>query len=396
MSIDDSGDDDTGDTTDNTRPPNRAQLSNVCFVLCRPQGPGNIGSIARVMNNFGITDLRIVTPEPGALEAPYNELLDDGSDRAVYSAAERAKAPLADEARIMSVHAAELLTQAMRCQSAKDAIADCVYVYATTARPRENLQIQSVRDCVTNTLSDISQTGKVAILFGNEATGLTNEELSLASLGVMIPTAGFGVPEQPGVETKKQQKRYTGGVGPTSLNLSQAVGVMAYEIHEAIGNNQVTGFSSRLMTTEERIRLTDELHAARRSLDVLGGETDDGDKIDDSDSPESCDSPRRLEHLENERERRAVANVLNAGPIATRDAAALFTLARRVQESKKYSKTDDAVLEAANRFREEKRKKSEINVKALIKAIREECGVSMTTRETEKVIKAMGIGENEP
>ena len=45
-------------------------LDNVCFVLCRPQGPQNIGAIARVMNNFGVTDLRIVTPEASALAPP--------------------------------------------------------------------------------------------------------------------------------------------------------------------------------------------------------------------------------------------------------------------------------------------------------------------------------------
>jgi|AntAceMinimDraft_12_1070368.scaffolds.fasta_scaffold42643_2 hypothetical protein len=59
---DDTGDDATT-STDETKPTHddRSQLANVCFVLCRPQGPGNIGSIARVMNNFGITDLRIGT-----------------------------------------------------------------------------------------------------------------------------------------------------------------------------------------------------------------------------------------------------------------------------------------------------------------------------------------------
>ena len=44
----------------------RPLLENVCFVLCRPQGPQNIGGIARVMNNFGVHDLRIVSPMPTA------------------------------------------------------------------------------------------------------------------------------------------------------------------------------------------------------------------------------------------------------------------------------------------------------------------------------------------
>ena len=192
-----------------------SRLSNVCFVLCRPQGPANVGGIARVMNNFGITDLRIVAPEPQALAPPFDATMDDGSDRSMYSVSERSNAPLADEARIMAVHAAHLLRDAGRFETAADAVADCVFVAATTARPRENLPIVSVRDaCASvsqnvsrnasqNANSSLSQTdatndGKVAILFGNEATGLTNEELSLANVGVMIPTASFGVPDQSG------------------------------------------------------------------------------------------------------------------------------------------------------------------------------------------------------
>ena len=81
----------------------RPLLDNVCFVLCRPQGPQNIGGIARVMNNFGITDLRIVTPEPTALAPPYDER--DEADRATHPVEVRATAPLAEEAHNFAVHA---------------------------------------------------------------------------------------------------------------------------------------------------------------------------------------------------------------------------------------------------------------------------------------------------
>lgn len=368
-----------------------------------------------------------MTPEPGALEPPFNELLDDGSDRAVHSVEVRAIAPLANEATVMSVHASDLLKNAMRCETAKDAIRDCVFVAATTARPRENLQIKSARDAVCETLAQISRTGKIAILFGNEATGLTNEELAFANLGVMIPTAGFEVPEQTtggvgerndeksGVKSlekkttdstknKKQTqkpKRYTGGVGPTSLNLSHAVGVLAYEIHQAMGNNNVSGYNSRLISVEERVRLVDELHAARRSLDVFAAETSDASVDADVDESKTYSDPsqNRLESLEHERERRAFANVLNAGPIATRDATVLFTLARRVLENKPYSNTDDAVRAAATSFRETKnsgnKKNEEPSVKAVINAVRESCGISMTTRETERVLRALGEAMDE-
>ena len=120
-SLDDGEDDDEGNPTTDVTSPSRSadgkqpvpsptsRLSNVCFVLCRPQGPANVGGIARVMNNFGITDLRVVAPEPGALAPPFDALMDDGSDRAIHSAKDRSTAPFADEARIMAVHAAHLL-----------------------------------------------------------------------------------------------------------------------------------------------------------------------------------------------------------------------------------------------------------------------------------------------
>ena len=408
-----------------------SRLSNVCFVLCRPQGPANVGGIARVMNNFGITDLRVVAPEPGALAPPFDALMDDGSDRAIHSAKDRSTAPFADEARIMAVHAAHLLRDAGRFETAADAVADCVFVAATTARPRENLPIVSVRDACASvsqnvsrnasqnansslSLTDATNDGKVAILFGNEATGLTNEELSLANVGVMIPTASFGVPDQSEVKSegkknegiKKKIKRYTGGVGPTSLNLSHAVGVCAYEVHQAMGDTLVSGFNSRLITAEERVRLADELHKARRALDVLRtpetrDATNDGTSSDPTDASGTSGTTTDVERLEHARERRAIANVLNAGPIASRDAAALFALARRVAVASSFSGTDAAVLAAARAFflteKTEKTEKTDGGraavVKALIKAVREACGVSMTAREAERVIEALGKPE---
>ena len=407
-----------------------SRLSNVCFVLCRPQGPANVGGIARVMNNFGITDLRVVAPEPGALAPPFDALMDDGSDRAIHSAKDRSTAPFADEARIMAVHAAHLLRDAGRFETAADAVADCVFVAATTARPRENLPIVSVRDACASvsqnvsrnasqnansslSLTDATNDGKVAILFGNEATGLTNEELSLANVGVMIPTASFGVPDQSGggegkknEGIKKKIKRYTGGVGPTSLNLSHAVGVCAYEVHQAMGDTLVSGFNSRLITAEERVRLADELHKARRALDVLRtpetrDATNDGTSSDPTDASGTSGTTTDVERLEHARERRAIANVLNAGPIASRDAAALFALARRVAVASSFSGTDAAVLAAARAFflteKTEKTEKTDGGraavVKALIKAVREACGVSMTAREAERVIEALGKPE---
>lgn len=349
-------------------------LDNVCFVLCRPQGPQNIGGIARVMQNFGVTDLRIVSPEPTALAPPFDAA--DEYDRAIHSAEVRATAPLSDEAHKFAVHADWLLRDAKRCATADEALADVTYVAATTARPRENLQIVDVKAAAAALREHASRGEKVAVVFGNEATGLTNDELSRANLGVMIATAG----SKASVKAANRRRRYTGAKGPTSLNLSMAVGVLAYELFEAMGQGEVGGFGSRMMTVDERARLGDELAGARRSLDVMReGEESSGE--------ESSEEDRLLD----EKEARAIARVLNAGPIATKDAAVLFQLARRTKSVKQFSGVDEAAVDAvvellANSPNPDKPPGN----KAVLNHVRTTLGLSLTTRELERVVTAAG------
>ena len=349
-------------------------LDNVCFVLCRPKGPQNIGGIARVMQNFGVTDLRIVSPEPTALAPPFDAA--DEYDRAVHSVEVRATAPLSDEAHKFAVHADWLLRDAKRCANADEALADVAYVAATTARPRENLQIVDVKAAAAALREHASRGEKVAVVFGNEATGLTNDELSRANLGVMIATAG----SKASVKAANRRRRYTGAKGPTSLNLSMAVGVLAYELFEAMGQGEVGGFGSRMMTVDERARLGDELAGARRSLDVMReGEESSGE--------ESSEEDRLLD----EKEARAIARVLNAGPIATKDAAVLFQLARRTKSVKQFSGVDEAAVDAvvellANSPNPDKPPGN----KAVLNHVRTTLGLSLTTRELERVVTAAG------
>ena len=349
-------------------------LDNVCFVLCRPQGPQNIGGIARVMQNFGVTDLRIVSPEPTALAPPFDAA--DEYDRAVHSAEVRATAPLSDEAHKFAVHADWLLRDAKRCANADEALADVAYVAATTARPRENLQIVDVKAAAAALREHAAKGEKVAVVFGNEATGLTNDELSRANLGVMIATAG----SKASVKAASRRRRYTGAKGPTSLNLSMAVGVLAYELFEAMGEGEVGGFGSRMMTVDERARLGDELAGARRSLDVMQ---------ESSSGEEELESEE--DRLLDEKEARAIARVLNAGPIATKDAAVLFQLARRTKSVKQFSGVDEAAVDAvvellANSPNPDKPPGN----KAVLNHVRETLGLSLTTRELERVVKAAG------
>ena len=367
-------DDDDGAVAEEEEEEEGTPLDNVCFVLCRPQGPQNIGGIARVMQNFGVTDLRIVSPEPTALAPPFDAA--DEYDRAVHSAEVRATAPLSDEAHKFAVHADWLLRDAKRCANADEALADVAYVAATTARPRENLQIVDVKAAAAALREHAAKGEKVAVVFGNEATGLTNDELSRANLGVMIATAG----SKASVKAANRRRRYTGAKGPTSLNLSMAVGVLAYELFEAMGEGEVGGFGSRMMTVDERARLGDELAGARRSLDVMR-ESSSGEEESESEE----------DRLLDEKEARAIARVLNAGPIATKDAAVLFQLARRTKSVKPFSGVDEAAVDAvvellANSPNPDKPPGN----KAVLNHVRTTLGLSLTTRELERVVKAAG------
>ena len=62
---------------------------------------------------------------------------------------------------------------------------------------------------------------------------------------------------------RRSKQKYTGGAGPTSLNLSHAVGVLAYELHSRFRDAEVRGFGSGLVTVGERKHLAEELASAR-------------------------------------------------------------------------------------------------------------------------------------
>jgi len=161
-------------------------LDNIRIVLVEPIFGGNIGSVCRAINNNGITDLAIVNPRPET----------DWEDASKLSCS--AKAQL--EAR-------------KEFQTLEEAIADCTVAAGTSARtgfyrdtahsPREfsPIALASAKD------------HKIALVFGREDKGLSNEELALCTHIIQIPSS----------------KLYT------SLNLSHAVTVCCYEIFTASG-----------------------------------------------------------------------------------------------------------------------------------------------------------------
>ena len=148
------------------------------IVLCRPSHPGNIGAAARAMKTMGLADLRLIAPE---------------------------KFP-APEARWMATNAIDVLDRAQVHATLAEALSDCVAAFALSARPREwSTQVLDVRAAAARA-TELG--GDVAFVFGNEQAGLTNEEMLACQYLVHIPA----------------------NPGFTSLNLAQAVQVVAYEL----------------------------------------------------------------------------------------------------------------------------------------------------------------------
>ena len=158
------------------------------IILVAPQLGENIGAVARAMLNCGLTDLRLVNPRDG-WPNPAAEAMASG--------------------------AVVVLEQARVFDTVEAAIADLQAVYATTARGRDMLKpVVTPRQAVTE-IHQHSQIGqRCGILFGPERAGLSNEDLVYADAALMVPL-------HPGF---------------SSLNLAQAVLLVAYEWFQAQDN----------------------------------------------------------------------------------------------------------------------------------------------------------------
>ena len=209
-------------TGDETAPAHPA-ASQLRIVLVGTQHPGNIGSAARAMKTMGLSKLVLVAPE----KAP---------DRDTHA---------------MAAGADDLIEAALVFATLAEAVADCRWVLGCTARSRRiQLEQMHPRDAAGRAVLAAAG-GPVALVFGRERTGLTNEELQLCHASVHIPS-------DPAF---------------SSLNLAAAVQVLAYEVRRAVlaavpaavpvpppapdalpaTHEQVEGFFSQLAETLEAI-----------------------------------------------------------------------------------------------------------------------------------------------
>lgn len=169
-------------------------LANFAFVLFRPKIPGNIGAAARALKNMGLRDLRIV---------------DRTDPQPPVEKCERSN----PNAKIMAVHADDILAAARIHPELDSALADRTMVVGTTARSGlYRSEARPIRE-VSAELIRLSEVNRIAIVFGPEDCGLTNDELNTCQRLITIPTA----PEY------------------RSLNLAQAVMIVAYELMLASG-----------------------------------------------------------------------------------------------------------------------------------------------------------------
>lgn len=161
-------------------------ISEVKIILVEPAGPLNVGSVARVMKNFGLNQLVLVNPQ---------------CDR------------LGDEAKLMAVRARDILETAVVVDTLPQALQGCRHAIATTGTDHDlNVPLESPRTALPWLLETVGQ--PAALIFGREDRGLTNQELNYAQRFVRIPSS----------------TEYT------SLNLASAVGVCCYELAQSVVN----------------------------------------------------------------------------------------------------------------------------------------------------------------
>ena len=163
--------------------------SNLKVILVEPNGPLNVGSVARLCSNFEVEELRIVSPKCD-----------------IFSL----------EAKKMALKGQKYLDQCKNFDNLENAIFDCDLVIASCGRidVSKNAFFESSEDIFSWVFS-LGKIKNLAIVFGREDRGLTNDELLLANKTLNIPTSNNN----------------------PSLNLSHAVSIVLYELNKSSKKN---------------------------------------------------------------------------------------------------------------------------------------------------------------
>lgn len=166
---------------------NTSLLDKFRVVLVEPQGPLNIGAVCRAMNNFGLHNLTLVRPGCNLQE---------------------------EDAIKMAMHSTDILQNARIVDTVEEAVKGSVLVLGTANRRGEYHEPNYTLIEGFERINKVIDSGTITILFGREEWGLTKEDLKYAMGTIRIMT----------------------DPNCTSLNLSQAVMLVAYEIYQKFGN----------------------------------------------------------------------------------------------------------------------------------------------------------------
>ncbi len=192
-------------------------LENVAIVLVQPQIPENIGAVARAMHNMGVT--RLILVDPKNCDADRMRKTATGSST-------------------------KLLEEMDTYQDLREALAPFQYLVGTTARIGTQRPALTQPRALAQRLITISQKNAVAILFGPEDRGLSNDQLRFCHTIATVPTGGF-----------------------SSLNLAQAVVIICYELFMATDDNRREASVPRLANSFELEGMYDHL---RETLSKIG------------------------------------------------------------------------------------------------------------------------------
>ncbi|MDM8525028.1 RNA methyltransferase [Desulfococcaceae bacterium HSG8] len=201
----------------------RADLDNISIVLHQPRSPENIGAAARAMRNMGLSRLVVVDPENFDIFRVLK----------------------------MSTHgASDIVKRIDVYDDLREALSSYNYVAGTSARLGKQRKFISPPRLARNLIS-ISRENRVAVLFGPEDRGLSNEDIHYCHALVHIPTAEF-----------------------SSLNLAQAVMILCYEIFTA-DQEEKKEFAPRLASRHELDGMYDQLKELLVRISYINPENPD-------------------------------------------------------------------------------------------------------------------------
>jgi tRNA/rRNA methyltransferase len=184
---------------------------NIDIILVGTLNSGNIGSAARAIKNMGLSRLSLVSPQ----------------------------CPLDDQAFWMAPHSHDIINNSNTYSSLREAISNSSYVFGTTARNRRSRNYLYPEEMAKKATAFAEQ-NKVSIIFGPEDAGLSNDNLELCNEVVSIPTAGDA----------------------TSINISQAVMLICYEIFRIVNGNNKTAEEAELATARKVEAMYDHMRKA--------------------------------------------------------------------------------------------------------------------------------------